>query len=398
MKLNLECSSKVISGDYLNSFTKTIFEESTEILWGGLKLFCKNPCKKELIIAKSEIFSEGIFESGEYIRKRSTLINPSVVPTIEARNINYLLRMSLRIKSPLNKQEEMEIFQENPVKIITKRNILKNRPTTPIKLLMSGLNIEIPKDIFRPGEIIKIDYHSDNLTLLQIRLKQKANLVCICEPYGTRCGSVEELPPVIAGGAKTSITDQGALLIKIPEHAEPSHEYLWNPSEKEKWGVQFGDYSRWHLEVIGNRKKEVGGDNIFFEIPIFIKTIKGEEMVDTGLFRERQENSELFKPPPAIAKGIKTISIDPEKDKTSHTFIYRLLLKNNLNETLEGVTIENSGVQKGLFETYKHMTGFEKWLPGEEKIIEYKTRQEVDTLISIIEDNSHQSLRIQMDI
>jgi len=398
MKLNLECTNKVISGDYLNSLTKTIFEEPNEILWGGLKLFCRNPCKKELIIAKSEIFSEGIFESGEYIRKRSTLINPIVVPTIEARSINYLLRMSLRVKSPINKQEEMEIFQESPVKIITKRDIYQKRDITPIKLLMSGLNIEIPKDIFRPGEVIKIDYHSDNLTLLQMRLKQKANLVCICEPYGTRCGSVEELPPVIAGGAKTSKTDQGVLLIKIPEHAEPSHEYLWKPSEKEKWGVQFGDYSKWYLEVIGNRKREMGGDTIFFEIPIIIKTTKGKEMVDTGLFRERKENAELFKPLPAIVKGIKIISIDTDKNNTSHTFVYRLLLENNLNETLEGVTIENSGVQKGLFETYKHMTGFEKWLPGEEKTIEYKTRQEVDTLISIIEDNSHKSLRIQKDV
>ncbi len=398
MKLNLECSNKAISGDYLNSLTKTIFEDSTEILWGGLKLFCKNPCKKELVIAKSEIFSEGIFESGEYIRKRSTLIGSSVVPTIETRNINYLLRMSLRIKSPVNKQEEMEIFQETPVKIITKRNIYQIRDRSPIKLLMSGLNIEIPKDIFRPGEILKIEYYSDNLTLLQIRLKQKANLICICEPYGARCGSVEELPPVIAGGAKTSKTEHGVLLIKIPEHAEPSHEYLWKPSEKEKWGAQFGDYSKWYLEVIANRKREVGGDTLFFEIPIIIQTKKGKEIVDTGLFIEREENSELFKQPPAIKKGINIISIDIDKDRTSHTFVYKLLLKNNLNKSLEGVTIENSGVQKGLFETYKHMTGFKRWSAGKEKTIEYKTRQEIDTLISIIEDNSHKSLRIQKDV
>ncbi|MCK4239397.1 MAG: hypothetical protein KAX33_09760, partial [Candidatus Lokiarchaeota archaeon] len=66
-----------------------------------------------------------------------------------------------------------------------------------------------------------------------------------------------------------------------------------------------------------------------------------------------------------------------------------------LKDILNGVTIENSGIQRGLFETYKHMTGFNAWLSGEEKIIEYKTRQEIDTLISTIETNSQKQIRIQ---
>ncbi len=395
MKLSLDNDDGIILGDYLNVITKTTFEETTEILWGGLKLISKNPCKRDLIITKSEIFNQGTFEPGEYIRKRTQLINPNVVPTIPARNIHYLVKMTLRIKSPLNSQKEIEIFKENPIKIFPKENIYQNRIPTPIKLIMSGIDLEISKDIFKPGDAIKIDYKTSNLALFQIRLKQKANLICICEPFGEQCGSTEELPPVIAGGAKTSKTDHGFLLIKIPNHAEPSHEYLWEPQEKEQWGVKFGDYSKWFLEIIGNRKREVGGDIISFEIPIIIKPQKQQNIIETGLFREREEGLELFEAPPAIKKGMNIISIDTDKDTSSSTFIYKLRIKNNLKDILNGVTIESSGIQRGLFETYKHMTGFCTWLPGEEKIIEYKTRQEIDTLISTIETNSQKQIRIQ---
>jgi len=395
MKLSLDNDDNIILGDYLSVITKTTFEETTDVLWGGIKLISKNPCKRDLIITKSEIFNQGTFESGEYIRKRSQFINPKVVPTIPARSIHYLIKMSLRIKSPINPQEEIEIFRENPIKILPKGNIYQNRTPTPIKLIMSGVDVEISKDIFKPGEAVKIDYKTDNLTSFQIRLKQKANLICICEPYDKQCGSIEELPPVIAGSAKTSKTDQGFLLIKVPNHAEPSHEYLWEPQEKDQWGVKFGDYSKWFLEIIGNRKREVGGDTISFEIPIIIKLQKEQKIVDTGLFREREEGLELFEAPPAIKKGMNIISIDTDKDTSSSTFIYKLRIKNNLKDILNGVTIENSGIQRGLFETYKHMTGFNSWLSGEEKIVEYKTRQEIDTLISTIETNSQKQIRIQ---
>jgi len=395
MKLSLVNDDNIILGDYLSVITKIFFEETTDILWGGIKLISKNPCKRDLIITKSELFNQGTFEPGEYIRKRSQLINPKVVPTIPARNIHYLVKMTLRIKSPLNSQKEIEIFKENPIKILPKGNMFQNRTPTPIKLIMSGMNIEISKDIFKPGETIKIDYKTDNLTLFQIRLKQKTNLICICEPFGEQCGSIEELPPVIAGVAKTSKTDQGFLLIKLPNHAEPSHEYLWEPQEKDQWGIKFGDYSKWFLEIIGNRKREVGGDTISFEIPIIVIPQKEQEIVDNSLFREREEGLELFEPPPAIKKGMTIISIDTDKDTFSSTFIYKLRIKNNLKDTLNGVTIENSGIQQGLFETYKHMMGFNTWLPGEEKSIEYKTRQEIDTLISTIETNSQKQIRIQ---
>ena len=73
-------------------------------------------------------------------------------------------------------------------------------------------------------------------------------------------------------------------------------------------------------------------------------------------------------------------------------------MKSNLSEALNGVTVENTGIQKGLFETAKLMNGFKNWGPGEEKIIEYNVRQEIDSLVSLIEDNSQRQLRIQTAI
>ncbi|MCK4479360.1 MAG: hypothetical protein KAV01_02440, partial [Candidatus Lokiarchaeota archaeon] len=54
--------------------------------------------------------------------------------------------------------------------------------------------------------------------------------------------------------------------------------------------------------------------------------------------------------------------------------------------------------QEGLFETAPSLTGFNIWKKGEEKEIVYETKQNVTALISILEDNSQQSIRIQSPV
>lgn len=398
MKLSLENRKSIVTGNYLNIVTKTTLDEPSKIIWGGVKLITKNPCKKELLISTAGIFSQGPFEEGEYIRKRSLLIKPNIIPTIYTRNVNYSLKMSLRLKSPINEQEEMDFHKENEVVIVPKELMYQNRSPRPVKLSMSGLNIDVTKDIFKPGETIKINYKIEELAQFQVRLKQKANLICYCESFGSQCGQLEELPPSIAGAAKASKLDEGFFLIKIPEHAELSHDYLYEPPEKELWGVKFGDYSKWFLEFLGDKKREFGGERVSFEIPIIIRTEKAKQKSVVELFAEREEQMELFEPPTIKKGGLNIISIETDKNAAPQAFTYKIKIKSNLSETLTGVTVENTGIQQGLFETAKQTTGFNSWGPGEEKIIEYKLRQEIDSLVSFIEDNSQKQLRIQTKI
>ncbi|MHA1803198.1 MAG: hypothetical protein ACTSU4_01550 [Promethearchaeota archaeon] len=382
---------------------KTIFEfdEDTPLMWTGVRLITKPPCAKELQVGKKEIFSSGKFEAGTYIREKSLLIKHNVVPTIEKRNLRYILQLLLRKKNPIDPDQDFTVKRE--YEIIIKSKELKQLPAkpNPISFSISGLNINLVKDIFRPGETIKINYSSENLKELEVRLLQKANLICYCEPYGKSCKKIEELPPSIAGDVKTKSTEKGFLLMTIPPIAEPSHDFLWEPEEREYWGFKFGDYCRWSLLVIGTKRPEHGREKIKFEIPIVIsKQPLSEKEGDAKLFSTEEKGT------PALfgdisskfQKRFQMLSIDSAHDATSNSNVYKIKLKNISKQNLEGVTVKLTGLQEDLFETTSNLVGYKEWNKEEEKEIIYETKQNISAIISVIEDNSQQSVRIQTPI
>jgi len=382
-------------GDKLSIKTKFDFDEDTSLIWSGIRLITTPPCVKELQINKEEIFSTGFFEAGEYIREKAMLIKNNVVPTIKNRNLEYLIQLILRKENPVNPEDDLIVKKTHEININLKESRVQAIKQNPISLSISGLNVDITKDVFKPGETIKINYSSQNLKQIEIRLLQKANLVCYCEAYGKTCRKVEELPPAIAGDIKTKNTDEGFLLLKVPEVAEPSHNYLWEPTEKEYWGLKYGDYSQWSLMIIGKKKPEFGRDIIRFEMPITIVS----RPID-----EENEGIDLFAGvgagAPSLFDGVsskfqkifKVTSIESDFEK------YTLKIENISKEDLEGVTVKLSGLQEGLFETTSILTGFNKWKKGEEKEIVYETKQNISALISIIEDNSQKNIRIQTPV
>jgi len=228
MKLELSDLNQGICfiGEKLAIRAKYKFEEESSILWSGIRLITSPPCLKELQIAKEDIFSKGIFEAGEYIRDRALLIKNNVVPTNKKRNLEYMVQMILRQVNPINPDDDLIIKKDHEILIREQDSQQRKITQNPISLSISGLDISLSKDIFRPGETIKVNYKSRDINQIELRLLQKANLVCYCEAYGHNCGKVEELPPAIAGDVKTSNTDSGFMLLKVPEIAEPSHDYL----------------------------------------------------------------------------------------------------------------------------------------------------------------------------
>lgn len=393
MKLEISDLNKgsVFIGDKLNIRTKFIFDEPTSILWSGLRLITNPPCTKELQITKDEIFSKGNFEAGEYLRDKSLLIKGNVVPTIKKRNLLYTVQMILRKENPINPERNIEVKRDHEIEI--KSKALQSQPLkqNPISFSISGLNIDLSKDIYKPGETIKIKYLSQDLKQLEIRLLQAANIVCYCEAYGHNCRQVEELPPAIAGDVKTNNTDEGFLLLKIPEIAEPSHNFLWEPTEKEYWGFRYGDYTKWSLLVLG--KQKLGRDLIKFEVPITIVAkpiIKEKESV--GLFAGGGSPSLFEGVTSRFQKVLKVVSIDSDLEK----FILRI--KNISDQDLNGVTIKVSGLQAGLFETAPILAGFNLWKKGEEKEILYETKQDITALVSLLEDNEQKNIRIQSPV
>jgi len=284
----------------------------------------------------------------------------------------------------INKTHEIEIKAKDSGDQIIKPN--------PLSLSISGLNINLSKDVFKPGETLKINFTSNELRQIEIRLLQKANLVCYCDAYGQTCSKVEELPPAIAGDSKTSDMNKDFLLLKIPEIAQPSHNYLWEPHEKEFWGMRYGSYVKWSLLLIGKPKPEYGKETIKFEVPITIvaKSVSGSE-VGVDLFSKGTTAA------PSIFNGVsskfqkvfKITAIDSDIEK------YSIRIKNTSKNSLKGVSAKISGLQEGLFETEPTLTGFSSWESNEEKEIVYHSKQNISALICILEDNDQRVIRIQ---
>ncbi|MFW9898323.1 MAG: hypothetical protein ACFFDO_03575 [Candidatus Thorarchaeota archaeon] len=394
MKLELSDLNQgsVFIGEKLNIRTKFNFEEDTSILWSGIRLITSPPCLKELQIAKAEVFSKGNFEAGEYIRDRALLIKNNVVPTIKTRNLYYVIQMILRQVNPINPDDDLIIKKDHDIEIRERESRMKNITQNPISFSISGLNVSLTKDVFRPGETIKINYSSQDLKQVEARLLQKANLVCYCEAYGQNCRKVEELPPAIAGDSKTSNTEKGFMLLKIPEIAEPSHNYLWEPTEKEFWGFRYGDYTKWSLLILGNHK--TSRDIIRFELPITIVAHSIlEEKEGMELFGTAGSGApSIFELSSKFQKTFKVISIDSDLEK------YKIKIKNISKDNLKGVTVQLSGLQKGLFETAPNLNGFKSWKSGEVKEIIYEIKQDISALITILEDNSQKRIRLQTPV
>jgi len=385
----------VFIGDKLNIKTLFKFEEDTDILWSGIRLITNPPCLKEVQVSKEEIFSKGSFEAGEYIREKSILIKTNVVPTIKNRDLNYYLKLILRQPNPLNPEDDLVINKSHDIEIKAKDSGFQPQIPKPISFSISGLNILLSKDVFKPGETIKISFSSEELRELEIRLLQDANVVCHCEAYGQTCSKVDELPPAIAGDVRTTNFEKDFLLLKVPEIAEPSYNFIYSPSEKEQFGFRYGAYTQWSLLFIGKKKPEYGIEPVRFEVPISIaSTPLVEEKVAVDLFTGGTTGaSNLFDGISSkFQKTYKVISIDSDIDK------YLLKIKNISKEILHGVTVKVLGLQEGLFETSPSLTGFNIWGKGEEKEIIYEIKQDISALISIIEDNTQQSIRIQSPV
>ena len=397
VKLQLTDLNKgsVFIGDKLNIKTQFKFEEDTDILWSGIRLITNPPCLKEVQVSKEEIFSKGHFEAGEYIREKSILIKTNVVPTIKNRNLNYYLKLILRQPNPLNPEDDLVINKSHDIEIKTKDSGFQAKIPKPISFSISGLNILLSKDVFKPGETIKINFSSEELRELEVRLLQDANVVCHCEAYGQTCSKVDELPPAIAGDVRTTNFEKDFLLLKVPEIAEPSYNYIYSPSEKEQFGFRYGAYTQWSLLFIGKKKPEYGIEPVRFEVPISIaSTPLVEEKVGVDLFTGGTPGaSSLFDGISSkFQKTYKVISIDSDIDK------YKLRIKNISKEDLHGVAVKILGLQEGLFETSPSLTGFNIWKKGEEKEIVYEIKQDISALILIIEDNTQQSIRIQSPV
>ncbi|MHA1384849.1 MAG: hypothetical protein ACTSR3_13950 [Candidatus Helarchaeota archaeon] len=383
MLVNLETEKKAkvgIPSTVLTTFNMNEIEENEiDVTWGGIRLYIKRPCARELIISKNDIFSKGIFENGVYKRIKTIPISKRVVPTIESR-ISYFIRANISLINKKTKNEEYFFSDET---ITIKPSDAEVNVPHPIDVKIKGVKINIAKDNFKPGEEIGIEYTLENYRDLKVELNQDITTICQCPEFWKQCVHNKKKPPILKAISELkNPPTNGKLLLKIPEDAEPSHNYLYEAQVSLGVKHRIGDQNNWYLKI---EATNFSGEKTQFTIPIHIATPKSEE---SDLFV-----SSVGEKSKVLEGKIITSNEIVLTNKTVDGHIIQLTLKNNSKHNLEGVTIEIKGIKAELFELPPIMEGKTKWDSNSEiKIVYDKFSEDVTNFQLKIEDNNQNSV------
>ncbi|MFX0099164.1 MAG: hypothetical protein ACFFCS_06240 [Candidatus Hodarchaeota archaeon] len=365
MDLKLDFLEEAFIGQPLDVKVGITIDEKTVINYTAVKLEAIRPCERPLLIDQKEIFCKGNFEPGQYTRDISIPLANKIIPSSEQRGIRYDVSLYSRIPADGMDIEGQELFNAKAIKLVKALDKNKKLVVNPIILAIKGLKLELQKDIYRPGETIKINFEAKDMKELKIILMQRSNILCKCTQYGRVCTQVPVIPASAANAAKANNPTTGYLLLSVPKTAELSARHTWEPKEKSTWNDKFGDYNEWYLQITG---KKYNNESINFEIPLEIDQGKiGQEKPDEIQFFESQSGtispsssgSPLFQP-----KKIKVTSVEASTDG------FKINVKNDSSKDFNGSTCKITGIKDMFFETPPYMVGFGILEAGAEKEIQ----------------------------
>ncbi len=370
MELKIDFPQRASIGQPVNAKVKVTIDgkaSKAEVKYTGVRLSAIRPCEKPLIIEQREIFCNGKFEAGVYARSVSIALPAKVVPSSGQRGVRYKMEAYSRIPSVEGDGgSDQEFFDAGEIALVEDRNKNKILEVNPVVLAIKGLKLNLQKDIYRPGETIKITFETRDLKELKVLLMERSNIQCNCTQYGRVCTQVPKIPPSAAGAAKIASPTTGFLLLQIPKAAELSTRHEWEPKDRTTWNDKFGDFNEWYLAVTGVK---YNGEDISFEIPIEIDEgrISTEKQEAVPFFETSASvmgSEEPFKPvfqvKPLKLAGIKRRG-DDEID---------IILKNDGSSAFHGCTCKVTGIKDMFFETKPYMAGFSAIEAGASKEIE----------------------------
>lgn len=381
MSIEVRAKDSAAAGSSIRTVTKFDLSNYTKVWWGGVVLLTKLPCGNELPLSTSEIFCEGFLENGTYIRERELTVSRRAVPTLIRKNVHYLIRTTLSVGKPEKHDEEFKIVTERPVKIRSEQKFEPN----PVSLTIKGMSFSIEKDAVQPGEIIKLNYKTEGLKLLTVNLVHDTNITCSCPKYAKVCVHIKKNPPEVLTTVEEKSPTQGYLSVRIPQYAEHSYNYFWEPSERTHWSQTFGAYSYWYLDITSTK---VTGESIKFQIPINIVL---PPTMEEGLFEESKARD--------ILKGkISPQSLEVSVEKKEKEKLI-MQVTNNTKKELKGVTIRVVGIKEELFETAPYMLGIKALPVGKEVELNYEPREKnVQSFQLSFEDNEGNTINKRIKI
>jgi hypothetical protein len=335
-------------------------EAPVAVRYAGLRLNAIRPCEKPLIIDHRELFCNGKFDASHYARSVSLVLPPKIIPSSTQRGIKYKIEAYSRVAGDTLKDVgDQEYFDAGEITIIEDRNKNKILEVNPVVLAIKGLKLNLQKDIYHPGETIKITFEARDLKELKILLMQRSNILCNCTQYGKVCTRVPRIPSSAAGVARTNNPTTGFLLLQLPRAAELSSRHQWEPTDKTTWNDKFGDFNEWYLAVTGVKYTN---EEINFDIPI--------EIDEGRIASEKQDTVPFFESPSSLndagkaffpafqVKKLKIVGIERRDEDIS------IRLKNEGTTTFHGCTCRVTGIKDMFFETTPFMSGFACIDPG----------------------------------
>jgi archaellum component FlaF (FlaF/FlaG flagellin family) len=338
-----------------------------EVKYTGVRLSAIRPCEKPLIIEQREIFCNGKFEAGEYARTVSIALPAKVVPSSNQRGVRYKVEAFSRMPGDGGDGgSDQEYFDAGEIVLVDDHNKNKNLEVNPVVLAIKGLKLNLQKDIYRPGETIKITFEARDLKELKVLLMERSNILCNCTQYGRVCTLVPKIPPSAAGAAKAGNPTTGFLLLQVPKSAELSTRHEWEPKDRTTWNDKFGDFNEWYLAVTGTK---YNGEDINFEIPIEIDEgrTSNEKQEAVPFFEtsaSAMANQQTIKPVFQVKK-IKLAGINRHSDDE-----IAVTLTNEGSSSFHGCTCKVTGIKDMFFETKPYMAGFAGIEAGASKTID----------------------------
>ncbi len=377
MSLEVSAVDKVLTGSSIDIRISLNLEKPVEMRWGGISLTLERPCDRNFPVVTNEIFCEGYFEGGLFVRSRNVTINPRVLPSIPSRGINYQIRSDVSFQEP-GSDIIIDLLDEKPIEI--KRRPSEAPRSRPINISLKGVQVQTEKDAFTIGEQIKIDLVADDkIKTLQVKLIHEANVTCKCPSFANICTHIHKSPPKTLASVELESVHTESIELKVPETAEESHSFTWQPSDQIGWYHSVEDSSKYYLEIEG---RNVFDEVIQITIPIQILHPPAEEWEEPLLIQPKQETgpSLLFAKKPTNLLKITGHEIEGN----------RLILhvRNVTDRILEGVTFKVAGLVEELFERFPQIIGIAKWDRNEEKFLTYeKYAKEIKEYEITIEDN-----------
>ena len=343
--MEITSSPEVKPGASLKTKLTLKLEESARMWHGGIEFHAgPRPCRtRSFVIAKHNVFCEGDFEKGTYIRERSFKLSPRLVPTFIDRHVTYNIKAEVTIKKG---EFNASMAAETPVFVKTLVPRFKPTESNPVAMSLRGLKVSLNKDRFYPGEDIPIEFDApSDIQSLSFSLVKQAQILCECH-YRNVCSFIKPMASQVIESSKTH-EKKGIISLRIPSDAELTHNYSWASAEKGYLVQSFGDNVNWFVSVSGRRTSgEEVQSNVDFEI------VSESEPFELPLVVPREEPEdftlEMLKPGIRILTG----------KRNDDGFVFRL---RNQGETLEGTTVRMAGIKEELFEISPWMIGVTQW-------------------------------------